>query len=1424
MLRPGLTNFIPVDSNGKLLSPLDSRYAKNFQIESATKNFKFGDYAPIENAWRKSSEYPFALLTAMLLNKPAKTMGLGFDVSRISKNLANQWVDVDTNKPIVIKDFKLPNTYESTERTNTSGLVNYIYNLTASNILSVYTGYVNELASITNQLGIKIAGFTSKEKFNLILDSRSPSQALTQDGIFVPQENYQVFLNTSSPAELAIYSGIIIERAELGYVIRGYNLQKPFFEYYETQSGSSASIVTVGGISEKVVDWSGATSFISGEVILHNNAYYRVVTSFTSSRTFNTNNVVKLPALPVTGGRTAEFKKNFVTADIKKLQYGARIDTAQEVVDFILGYSVRQTEIGFKFENVIEGSNEVENWNQAAKQFLFWTTQGWANNSLIALSPAANLLEFQKDYYIVDNIKDDFYGYNIFKADGLFLDSEFNSLLRDQNSFGIQTVGTQEGLYHVALPLVQKEHVVLIDNNTDFNDAIYNPSTGYRQERIRVNGYRSDNWNGGLNIPGFVYDDASFTDWTQWKDYKIGDIVKYKQYYYVATLNAVGSQNFNSTNWYQLNEKPVSQLMTNFDYRVTQFTDFYDLDSDSFDTEQQKMAQHLIGYQKRQYLANIINDDVSQFKFYRGAIADKGTMNVFTKLFDALGNNVDNLEFYEEWAIQVGRFGAVDDVQQIEYNLKQDKMQESPQAIELVSTLPATNFDKIYRILPNEVFDKPAGYTHAPFPTKTITSEYIKTAGYTNEDDVEFIVNSMIDLASVDTNQISLGDSIWVTDTDNKSWTVMQLIRANVNAVSINTVITDVAVNGLNLVEVTLDKWSNGTLTVGEYVGIRGATFNAINGLYEIDSINLNTIRIRVPADNEITDFEEEKYTISKLRTIRVADVTGINAATNQDIYNKQRLWVDTYNTEWAVLENNSVYLNSQAIINPSDYDSTNQGFSDSVATTKNNTNVFVSSPNDLNGKVSVYRRTREQSNLLLDQEIIIENNDLFSSADSDFGKSIAVSPDGEYLVIGVPQASDVKTRLSYKTDAVTSLSTFDFQPDASYIKNDVVRYRESLWKANREILPKIANQPFSTFDTYVNIASAVDADSTTLTLLVAGDAGLPGNTTSHLLVRAPVDMYIGTKSGDIINLFWNQRSYAYPTLENYLPFDGTIAEISGAWISQDHTIVEKVDHVFFIDTFILLPAVGDIVTSDTGSAEVVYVGSRLDSAVIYVKNTNGVFAITDELFINETDFIGFYTEEATATVSAGLAGFWMIAAPSYTNLTTYYEQGRGLVYADVKLQGSVRAINNYYNIQNTVGTIGTYVTNKNNVSYIEQLSYRGDPSGADAQDGVERDLPSNKFIVRVGKLFSDYVAQGEEQQFRLYNLDNRIIDVASAGFTYDILNKSQTIVDLWDGYIDFTLTEFDFQGFAFEPQIGDVIEDIQIPKDGQGRFSINTN
>jgi hypothetical protein len=1459
--RPGLMNSIPVDTQGRLRSPIGSSYAKNFNLRYTTQNFKFGDHAPVETAWRRSSEFPFAILTAFLLNKPAKVMGLGFDVSRTARNLAGQWVYTDTNRPITLSALKLPNTYNATTRVLTAGLVNYVYNLVASDILNVYNDYKTELSSITNQLGFKVAGFTDKKKFNLILDSRSPSQSQGRSGIFVPQENYDVFLNTSSPIDLAVYSGVAIEKTAAGYIVRGYNQENPFFEYYQIQSASKKIAVTIGGISETATTWKEAKSYTTGQIVEYNNKFYRVTTSFVSGSVFNAENLAILATLPIIGGKTAEFYRNFDNSAPLRIAYGTKLTSSQEVINFLLGYSARLQDVGFIFDNVPTEGNVVDNWDQAAREFLFWTTQGWASGTVITLSPGARKLQFKRDYTMVDDLTDKFYNYSILKADGQPLSTEFNSLLREQNSFGIETVGTDDGLYHIAFPLVQKEHVVLIDNKTVFNDVIYQPSTGYRQERIKVSGYRVDGWDGSLNIPGFVFDDAKYSTWEQWQDYTIGDLVKYKQYYYVAIENIPGAVDFNVNSWSRLNEKPVPELITNFDYRINQFTDFYDLDSDGFDSEQQKIAQHLIGYQKRDYLQNIIPDEVSQYKFYRGFIADKGTMNALTKLFDALGDaNIDNLEFYEEWAIQLGRYGSVDNIQQVEFNLEQDKILESPQAVELTKSLPETNYDKIYRILPHEVYDKPADYTHTPFPTTVVTSEYIKSTGYVNEDDVEFVTSNILDLSVADVDQINLGDYIWISNTASDNWTVYQLVTADVNVIAATVLRNQYATNGAALVEFTLDKWVDSILAVDEIVGIKGATKFKSTGLYQIDSTNLNKIKVKANSQNNILDFDNQKFTLVKLRAVRINSLTELNETIQQTLYSKQKIWVDNYAGDWKVLENSPVYENRQSITNPALYDSTLQEFSKSLAATADNNNVFVSAPGDGNGVVSFFRRTKETFNLQLDQEITLDDKFLnewtpdtsyvigskviyktgaitkyytskvnhtsgtsfnianwaeaqnpsiyLDSYNSKFGESIDVSPDGEYLVVGIPQASNVLTRYQG-----------NFDPDTTYTKNQVVKYRESFWKANREIIPQIASQPFSTFDTYVNIANSADADSTSITLLVAGDPGLANNLVDHLLVRAPKDMYLGTKAGDTVSLYWNTHSYAYPTLDAYLPFDGNIPQITATFLSQLHTIQEKVDHILNIETFVTLPSIGDIVTTDTGSATVAYVSTRRDSAVIYVKDSAGIFDITGELFIDELDFVGFYSEETTYNTTDATSGFWFINTGfEYSNNGSYYDVGRGLVYADVRLQSSVRDLNEYYNIQNTVAQIGAYVTNKNQASFLTQLSYNGDPGG------VEAPQPSNLWVVRAGTEFTDSkINIGDQTEFRLYNLDNRDIDVITSGFSYSILNKAQTVVDLWDGYIDFEYTRFDFAGGVFEPVIGDILQDVQTPRDGQGGLAITS-
>ena len=49
-------------------------------------------------------------------------------------------------------------------------------------------------------------------------------------------------------------------------------------------------------------------------------------------------------------------------------------------------------------------------------------------------------------------------------------------------------------------------------------------------------------------------------------------------------------------------------------------------------------------------------------------IADKGTKNALTKLFDALGAaDKESLEFYEEWAVRTGQYGAADGFDELNF-------------------------------------------------------------------------------------------------------------------------------------------------------------------------------------------------------------------------------------------------------------------------------------------------------------------------------------------------------------------------------------------------------------------------------------------------------------------------------------------------------------------------------------------------------------------------------------------------------------------------------------------------------------------------------------------------------------------------------------------------------------------------------------
>jgi len=1322
--RPDLLDHLPVDENGELVSPVYSGYVKEFITTDLDFNFVYGDHSPVETTWRNSSEYPFALVASIFVNQPNRSMSVAWDRLRQKRGLVDDIIYDNPNVQLKLSNIVFPNTIKDTQRVYTSGFVNYVFDYLSSDVTVTYDSYKNNLKNISNFIGFKLGGYTSKDKFKLLLDSRTP---LNEGNVFVPEENYKIFLNTSSPIKNITYSGVIIEKQSYGFVVKGYNVQQPYFTYYRPFEIESDPVINVGGVSQTFILWDSNKLYSAGSIVEFENNYYRVTTTHTSTTEFDSTKFAKIPELPVVGGRQAVFRRTFSTIP-EKVSYGTVYTTIQQVVDFLLGYGKYLESQGFVFDYFDEENGFIADWQTSSKEFMFWTTQNWGAGSVITLSPGAFQIKFNSEYSIVDDIYDTFYGYSLFKADGKKLEPQNARLTRENpNEFVIKPKATADGIFGIRLSLVQKEHVVLIDNKTVFGDIIYDQEPGYRQERIKVLGYRTTDWDGSLNVPGFIFDNARVTEWEQWKDYAIGDLVKYKEFFYTARNKVPGNNVFDANQWVRLSEDPEMKLIPNFEYKVNQFADFYDLDTDNFDIEQQKFAQHLIGYQNRDYLANIINDDVSQYKFYQGMIQDKGTQNALDKLFNVLSSaDKDSLEFYEEWAIKCGQYGAADGFEEVEYKLDESKMRLSPQSFELVDRITGLETDLVYRIQPFETYLRPQNYNHAPFPEKYVTKTYTKNSGYVNSEDVEFVLNQYNSLLSLTFANIREGDKFWIGN-DNLIWNVYTALRTDYNITSIE----QLGSSG----KLILDTTRIDDISKDDIIGVYN--IDGIASFYKVSSVSGTAIEVLDDTGlASATETENLNGRIIKFVDSRVDDIDTANKLLQQNKETINRLWIDKdAKEEWLVLDRTDAFQEKQILVNETAGEDANFGVA--LAVNKANTVLVIGAPDSNNGKVFVYTRAGSVGTWKVSQILDADN----SVADNGqrFGAALAVSTDGRYLVIGSPDASNV-----------TTLFKDNFVESSNYSDRDIVRYQDSLWQATTDILGAVDNIVFGSFESIARIRTELNltaSDSENTPTLMTGNYPFTGTEVDHIIVRAPLDMYQGSGIGDTLKLKWNTLSYAYQDqiqdeLEAVEPFQGDIPGLDSSFISGDHTIQEKIDVILFVPEANVIPLIGQVVEVAGGFGTVSYTfnpSTEQDATAnttIYLKDVNGSFGTAGSLTTTIGEFVGEYETVAPIDEVIGYdeywGGYWKINLPANVNVDQINsDTGRGLVYFDIVPNGEADPNRFYYNIldyrADEVLANNPFYSDDDIYTRIANLSYYGAPGPLNVTD----DFASNIFVVK---------------------------------------------------------------------------------------------
>lgn len=932
-IRKDLLQMIPSDDNGNLRSPFAS-LATGSTVYELNDKWAVGDGGPPQASWEKSSEYPFTLQIANAVMNPAKYFSLMYDTDVVYRtSLTNNIVSVNTNKQLTRADYKTP--------------------LVDQNIINGYSFYVANhlqflgmapsiLQDIINKVDIKLAtklsGYTDKKFLKVLAEQVSPNAI--SENVMIPDEDYDLVVTKTSPIVSAPYSGVIVQETDSGYALYGYDVTNPFFNVIP-------SIQTRRQTVHEVLD----IRFVE-----------------------------------------------YLDADdqVLTIPYGTELSTPQQVFDFLIGYGRYLTSLGFDFDNSSEeiaNGVEVANWAMAGKEFGYWSQQRWGKDAVITLSPSANKIQFRRADSMVDSLVNHYNGKSVMNQSFENLTTDKYRTTREDGEFEIMPDPTVGGIYFANIKTVQYEHTLVLNNTTIFNDIIYQPELGNRQNRLKLVGWRTGNWDGSLTAQGFVLNQGKVDSWIQNTDYSKGAIIKYNNKLYTASESHTSGLLFEFEKWSPTDNFKLG-LLPNWDTLGGNFESFFDVDTVNLEGDAEKFGKSLIGYQPRKYLENLGLDDSSQVKFYQGMIKEKGTSNAIDKLLRArLDNTTTDIDMYEEWAIRVGEYGGLDINQRLEIELKDSDTTGNPTVLHTIDSIEDEQ-EGVKNVLIKNMYKAPPGLQKNWIPenkTTGLTGDVLPNVGYaklTDADATLFNISSYSNLDS-NVNNMQIGYHLYVANDENLDWNFYYLditkeIVTKAQASDKNTIL-----------------WETKTqhnLVADDLIVIKG--MGAANGVHKVlRSTGLKSFETNEQSDGLDVTGEASVLKFNSIRYKDSAELLGFNPINGWKKDDKLFL-DDVANAGWKVYQKTNEYTVNKTHI-PSNYAFNNGELGTAFKVNANKSLGIFGSPN-VNSYGSLFAYIPDNKGVLGEVARINAPND---NRFSGFGHSVDIK--GVRFVVGSKSATD---------------------------------------------------------------------------------------------------------------------------------------------------------------------------------------------------------------------------------------------------------------------------------------------------------------------------------------------------------------------------------------------------------------------------------
>ena len=984
-VRSGLLDIIPVDDQGNLLSPFRiSNLIRSYKVSSFKNAWKVGDMSPAEYSYIKSSSYPFDLMRIYACLKPSDFFCLGLDLDVYNYNSEFDQFLVYNRLRTPPSEIQLYGGGAGLARSLVDGYAQHSYINWVVDYLQQYgldgsSEIKDILTSLDVRLTYPVAGFTDKAQIQFFVEKGSPNSS--NNTLLIPDDSYSVLLYKNEPNDIIVYSSVIVQKTSVGYKVYGNSQNKAYFLVY-------------------------APKF---------------------------DNVV----LPVTvGTTTVNVPVNFTT-NVITVSYGTEFTTIQLLAEFLASYGNYLTSQGMLFED-IENNIEI-NWNQMIAEILYWYNSGWEVGSTINVNPSANVLSVDNSTTVVQSLTDN---NNVILNQNLIeIPLKDLSISRIDTQFTVKALNQGDSISYFRSSLSNVEHVIVFDNYTVFNDVIFNLATGLRQQRLYVRGAKTNNWNGTLNAPGFIINQDNVEIWTANTKYVKGDIVSYKNNYYMANKELIiPSETFNNADWIKTQYNKIHKgLIANPSTRAVENDLYYDTSKSNIQNDADLLSYSLIGYRPRPYLSDANLEDVSQVNFYKSMIAEKGTNNGLNILQGIdLQNTKFTYEMNENWMIKTNEFGGILNQNFIEFTLNGSLLTGNPAIVSVIQNatvsvsqqqIPLSNLVNYSRLYNDTKI--------LPLLTDNPTNQ-LPSAGYVNLNDVITYAYNLNSLTTSTIYNLYGDDYIYLADVKNQ-WGVYCIV--SLSGISITNVINNL--NGT----VTLKFSSNPMLNVDDMIGILYYD-DRVDGYYTIlAATSATSCIVALTLNNGVTNIGNVGNSfVVKLQNMRIASGTTINQLSLPYEYGNNLVWVDSdKDNKWNVLAKtlnyeykefldniggNETYGNSLAYIPKVGYIVCDSGASKlyiykqnaqgfplfstiskselapyyGKVLTKNDNFFVVSSPNPALSQIFIYRivQSPEVENIIEEQVISFPNLGV------SFGDSITLSGDGELLFISIIGLSSV--------------------------------------------------------------------------------------------------------------------------------------------------------------------------------------------------------------------------------------------------------------------------------------------------------------------------------------------------------------------------------------------------------------------------------